>query len=488
VKAAVVPLALVPALGAVQGGFQPDAWVWAGALAAWAAAVALVASASPGLLRTQWPWAAAAGAVLAWTALSAIWSSRTSQSILEARRAIVYTAVVLALLLLARRGATRAIVLGTCAGTGGLVVYALLRYLLGTRHYDTFEALTLNQPLGYANAVGVLAAIATLLALGIATAEKGRFGFLAAATTPPLLLALTLTSSDASWLAFGAGIALIAVLLPEPQRFVAVLAAGAVPSSALVVLGKLSRINELTTPRIGGTALFVAALASAVAAAGSLAAVRRIRIRAPHNLRRAILVVIVVLALGGAALVAHAGATQPRKSYYSVAWHDYTAHPLLGSGAGTYGFAWVRSGKPAEFGGALDAHSLYLETLAELGPIGFVLVLCLLLIPLRSLRVARTPYVAAALAGYTAFLIHAGLDWDWELPAVVVAALACGSAALAALPATSAPLGRRQRVALVAVALLLAGCAIAGARSHAVPSAHNEGPAVAGPSAEAPSR
>ena len=35
---AAVPLVLVPALGAVQGGFQPDAWVWAGGVAAWACA------------------------------------------------------------------------------------------------------------------------------------------------------------------------------------------------------------------------------------------------------------------------------------------------------------------------------------------------------------------------------------------------------------------------------------------------------------------
>jgi O-Antigen ligase len=472
VKAAAVPLVLVPALGAVQGGFQPDSWVWAGALAAWAAAVALVASSSPGLLRAQWPWAAAAAAVLAWTGLSAIWSSRTSQSVLEARRAIVYAAVVLALLLLARRGATRAIVLATWTGTGGLVVYALFRYLLSARHYDTFEAFSLNQPLGYANAVGILAAIATLLAIGIATEDAGRIGVVAAASAPPLLLALTLTSSDASWLALGAGIALIALLLPEPQRLLAVVASLAVPSVALIMLGKVSRITAVVaTPRIGGTALFIAALAGAAAAGASLAYARRIRVRAPHNLRRAILVAIIVLALGGAAAVAHAGATEPRKSYYSVAWHDYTAHPLLGSGAGTYGFAWARSGKPAQFGGALDAHSLYLETLAELGPLGLLLVLGLLVVPLRALRVARKPYVAAALGGYLAFLIHVGLDWDWELPAIVVAGLACGAAALAALPAASAPLDQRRRVALVAVALVLAGCAIAGARSHAAPSA-----------------
>jgi O-antigen ligase len=474
VKATVVPLALVPALGAVQGGFQPDSWVWAGALAAWAAAVALVASSSPGLLRTQWPWAAAAVGLLVWTALSATWSSRTSQSILEARRSLLYAAVVLALVLLARQGATRVLVLATCGGTAGLVTYALVRYLLSTRHYDTFEGYSLNQPLGYANAVGILAAIATLLALGVAEQERGKLRLVAAATVPPLVLALTLTASDASWLALGAGTALIAVMLPDPQRLLVVLAAVAIPSAALIVLGKVSDITAVvTTPRIGGAVIFLAALVGAAAAAATLAHVRRVHVRAPHNLRRAILTVTVVLALGGAvAVAAHAGATEPRRSYYSVAWHEYTAHPVLGSGAGTYGFAWARSGKELEFGGALDAHSIYLETLAELGPIGLGLMLLLLLIPFRALRVARTPYVAAAFGGYVAFLIHAGLDWDWELPAIVVAALACGTAALAALPATSTPLDRRRRFALVVVALVLAGCAIAGARSNAVPSAH----------------
>ncbi|HEX6787930.1 MAG TPA: O-antigen ligase family protein [Gaiellaceae bacterium] len=472
-KAAAVPLVLVPALGAVQGGFQPDSWVWAGALAAWAAAVALIASTSPGLVRAHWPWAAAVAAVLAWTALSAIWSSRTPQSILEARRTVLYAAAVLALLVLARHGATRVLVLATCAGTSGLVIYALVRFLLSARHYDTFEGFSLNQPLGYANAIGILAAIATLLAIGIAEADTGRLGVLAAATTPLLVLALTLTASDASWLALGVGIAFMAVLLPEPQRLLAVLAAVAVPCAALIALGKVSRLTAIVaTPRIGGTTVFLAALAGAAAAAASVAYARRLRVRAPHNLRHVLLIAVVVLALGGAAaVVAHAGASEPRRSYYSVAWHEYTAHPVLGSGAGTFGFAWARSGKVEEFGGALDAHSIYLETLAELGPVGLVLMLLLLLIPLRALRAARTPYVAAALAAYVAFLIHSGLDWDWELPAIVVAALACGAAALAALPASGLPLDRRRRVALVAIALVLAGCAIAGARSHTVPSA-----------------
>jgi len=40
--------------------------------------------------------------------------------------------------------------------------------------------------------------------------------------------------------------------------------------------------------------------------------------------------------------------------------------------------------------------------------------------------------VAAAAAGYSAYLVHAGLDWDWEYPVVTLAGLACGAALLIA--------------------------------------------------------
>src|SRR4051812_16234070 len=173
-KAALVPLVLVPALGAVQGGFDPDAWGWSGAVAAWAAAIAVVVTRHPGALRTAWPWALTAGALLAWTALSTSWSVHPSQSLLEARRMIVYAAVVLALLLLARRSGTRALVLATHAAITGLLLYALLRHLLGHRIRDPFELYLLSAPLGYANAAGILAALGVVLALGIAATTEAR--------------------------------------------------------------------------------------------------------------------------------------------------------------------------------------------------------------------------------------------------------------------------------------------------------------------------
>src|SRR5438477_10962411 len=112
---AAVPLVLIPALGATQGGFKPDTWVWAGALAAWACALALVFGNDPGALRAAWPWAAATGALLLWTLASWISSALPAQSILEARRTLLYLIVVRALLLLARREAPRFLVPSTHA-------------------------------------------------------------------------------------------------------------------------------------------------------------------------------------------------------------------------------------------------------------------------------------------------------------------------------------------------------------------------------------
>jgi hypothetical protein len=165
------------------------------------------------------------------------------------------------------------------------------------------------------------------------------------------------------------------------------------------------------------------------------------------------------------------GSTQPRAAYWHVAWQEYRAHPILGSGAGTFAGYWARSGEITAHGGALDAHSLYVETLAELGPIGLALVVAMLLVPLRSaVARRRATYVPAAAGAYFAFLLHAGLDWDWEMPAVVVAALACAAALLGA-EAQPRPLRPRSRVVLLVGALVLGGLAIAGARSHAVPAA-----------------
>jgi hypothetical protein len=83
-----------------------------------------------------------------------------------------------------------------------------------------------------------------------------------------------------------------------------------------------------------------------------------------------------------------------------------------------------------------EAHSLYLEVLAELGVVGLVLVLVALLTILGAMafraRGRNRAAGAALLAMGVTWAVHAGLDWDWEIPAVTLWLFAAGGLLLAA--------------------------------------------------------
>ena len=134
------------------------------------------------------------------------------------------------------------------------------------------------------------------------------------------------------------------------------------------------------------------------------------------------LVVALVLPAGSLAddLADRAG---DRPWYWHVAWAQTEEHPLAGRGAGTFELAWLEAQPAPVF--VRDAHSLYLETLAELGVVGLALLALALAAPLAA---ASWPAGAAATGGYVAFLVHAGVDWDWEMPVVTAAGLFCGAA------------------------------------------------------------
>jgi hypothetical protein len=147
-----------------------------------------------------------------------------------------------------------------------------------------------------------------------------------------------------------------------------------------------------------------------------------------------------------------------RADYWSVAWHSYEDDPLLGAGAGTYARTWLRERPVPQ--PVTDAHSLYLETLAELGPIGLALLLTALAAPFAGYR---SPWAPATLGPYAAFLAHAAQDWDWELAAVTVAGLLCGTAAIAGQVGSRIP-----RPAAVLPAALCLAAAFAFAGNHAL--------------------
>jgi hypothetical protein len=120
-----------------------------------------------------------------------------------------------------------------------------------------------------------------------------------------------------------------------------------------------------------------------------------------------------------------------REHYWRAAAREAEAHPVLGGGAGTFVNWWVREREVALQ--TDEAHSLYVETLAELGPIGLAFVLVMFAVPLAT---ARRSELAAGVAVYA---VGVTVDFDWELaavtvPALVVAALAVTDAHARLLP------------------------------------------------------
>jgi hypothetical protein len=150
-----------------------------------------------------------------------------------------------------------------------------------------------------------------------------------------------------------------------------------------------------------------------------------------------------------------------RADLWRLAWDEAKDHPVLGAGAGTYERYFLLR-QPADVSRVRDAHGLYIETLAELGPIGLALLTAVFAVPLVTLRRARRhPLVPAAAGAYVAYLVHTGVDWDWELPAVTLTGLLCGASILLAMrrwrPAKA--LSQPTRFAIATIAVVTAGFA-----------------------------
>jgi len=118
--------------------------------------------------------------------------------------------------------------------------------------------------------------------------------------------------------------------------------------------------------------------------------------------------------------------------HWAVALSEgFGPHPLQGSGAGTYQLLWAH-GRDNDFV-VLDAHSVYVEVLGELGIVGLALLVAGLVTMLAALGV-RALRDGAAWAGLAAaaaaWAVHAGIDWMWETPAVTLWLFAAGGLAL----------------------------------------------------------
>jgi O-antigen ligase len=498
----------VAALAADSGGFDATSWGWSTIALVLVAGAALLAGARR-LAPLEWALPACLAALGAWVWLSLAWSSDFSQTVQEGERMLLYVAATAVLLLLGRCSSVEALLVSLAAAITAICAYALAwrtfapgrgAYQIGAA--DQLAGFRLARPIGYANALAIFAAIGILLALGLAL--RGRTPLLRAlASSALVILAPTLyfTYGRGAWVGLLAGLVAFAAAEHDRLEVLARSLALAIAPAVAVLLS--SRAHELTSApgsfaaaRHDGHRLAVALVVLAIAAAFVPAALDRAQrhISIGRKGRRAFalglaLVAVAILAAGLAAVGGpHAAARRAyhafnapaplvktdtsgrlfslsgsnRSSYWHVAWREVEAHPLLGGGAGSFQRFWLR--RRPESLPVLDAHSLYLETLAELGPVGLALLLCALAVPLVAVKDARrAPLAAAALAGYVAFLVHAAIDWDWEMPAVTLAALACGVALLLAARGAEGPrLGRVPRAVGIALAALVGLAALGG--------------------------
>ncbi len=462
-------LAAPTALAFFSGGFFSKPRLWA-AILVWLGVAAAAIALPLRLPRSRPALVCLAGlaGLTAWVALSIVWTPVRDPALGDAERLLLYLGFVVCGAIVLRGPVVRAVEPALAGGTVIVAAYALAtRFMPGIvpSHHGVRAADRLDQPLTYWNAVGALAAVGLVLSLRLASdpSRDRRLRTAGAAVTPGLALALYLTLSRGALAAAAVGIVLLVVLERDRAalRTVAATLAGAVLAVALV-----TRFPEVNRADGAGAAQGVAALALLVAISVGLAVLERRLLSAGPGPRLRLsragagLAALAAAGLVAAALVApslgdsqHAGPNGKRGElpldsrrlrtlktnrikYWRVALHGFADQPIRG--VGTRGFAtlWLERRTISE--SAVDAHSIEIETLVELGLVGVLLLAAFLggAVALLARQLRAGPAVRSAAVGSAAvasvFLVHSAVDWDWEMPALALIFLALVAAGIGA--------------------------------------------------------
>ena len=480
---ALAPGLLIVYFGFNGGGYFPGADAFAAVVLAIVLALRMWLAPEP--FAGYGPLAAVAAGVLLlfglWTLLSGTWSHAPGRALVEADRVLLY---LLALLLFASatrstdrmRLIVRSIVAGAVIVCGIGLITRVAPDVWPIR--PDIQQGRLSYPLTYWNAFGLLAAIGLVLSAHLTCSEREpRLVRIAGAAAMPVLAA-------ALFFTFSRGAIAVAILglvayalLSRPRGLLGGLIAGG-PATAIAVVSAygadlLSSDNPTTSAAASQghkVALVVALCAAGAAVVRALALpldtlIERVHLPSARAWRwvppagwaaGAVAAAVAFVALNGPDRVsssyhhfvegnavvmtgdlrARLGdvGNNRRIDQWEVALDGYREDRFKGLGAGTYANLWNRR-RPVTFA-IQDAHSLYVEVLAELGVVG----LALLVVPLalvafalaRGVWRSRDRYVyAALLAALLAWLVRAALDWDWEMPAITIWLFCAGGAALA---------------------------------------------------------
>jgi O-antigen ligase len=428
-----------------------------------------------------------------WTLLSATWSDAPGRALIAFDRVLLYLAI-LVLFACVRRsvGRFRWLLRGLLFSCAGIALAGLASRLL-PELWHTAPGLVsdrLSYPVTYWNTFGLLAGMGCILAVHHAADERepASMRILGAALLPLLGVTLLLTFSRGA-LAVAVFGTLVYLAIARPRGLLgAALAAG--PMTAIAVSQSYSAqlVHEGTplTPAAIDQAhhLALVVVGCGVVAAGIRVLTLKLDLRlanlslspASRHIGRAAtvaagaLIVIGFVAAGGPSSVhrqydrfvdnTHETSVESegqrgrllgigndgRLPLWNVARdHAFASDQLKGTGAGTYELQWDRH--RTENHERLYAYSLYFELLGELGLVGIVLLAGSLLGILIGLATCmRGPDRQAYAAGFAvalSWVVHAGVDIDWQTPAVCVPVFALGGLALAR-PRAASDRGARQ--------------------------------------------
>jgi hypothetical protein len=449
-------------------------------LVAWALVLAVAVAAPRPLPGSFYGRAALAGLVLiaAWTGVSLAWAPLSGPASNSLVRLLLYIgAFIVGAAALRERLVSEAVEPVLAFGALIVIEYGLAgRLLPGIVHLSQSVSAhgRLEQPLTYWNAEGALAALGLVLSARLAGTPSRPVALraLAAAACAPLGLGVYLSFSRGAIAAALVALALLLSAAPTFPQLRSVAIALAVALSAAGVAAGLPAVNSLEgsvarREQEGLVMLGVLATLMIVAAVvqGRVGAAERqgrlavgeLGMTRPLRAGAALAVVagLAVLVAGGLSErgrsdeqrrgpVRLTSVESRRYDYWRVAMREIARHPLRGVGAGGFRVLWLRE-RPVR-DSTLEVHSLPLEMALELGLPGVIglglLIGGIAAAARRSLR-AGLLLAPGAIAAVTAWLLHASIDWDWQMPAVTLPALVLAGALVAGVEGLAPVAGGR---------------------------------------------
>jgi hypothetical protein len=483
---ALLPGALVLCFGLNAGGFFPDSVAFAAIIVLQALVLRTIISDEPagGFRLLACVIAAALAGLTVWTLVSSSWSEAPGRALVDADRTLLYTAVFVLFASVPRRHADLAwMVRGVALALLALCVIGLLTRLYPeTFPVDLdFAADRLSHPLTYWNAQGLVAAVGLVFAFHLTSEAREPLAVraIAAGAVPILAVTLYFTFSRGAIVAGVAGLLLYLVLTRGAGQLAALAVAGPATVVALVLAYDADELasREPATAlaadqgRELAVALVVVVLVAIVARAAVGLLSRRFAARLVPQPRQARLVAIAWAVIAVTTVVGLVAVDAPdravdaadtffngdpqarpggagddlrdrladalsngRTEHWEVALDAFSDEPLRGHGAAMYEALWSQD-RDIDLN-VLDAHSLYLEVMAELGLVGTVLLVLalggILVAFAAGVRGPEKALYACLLGAAVAWCVRAAGDWDWEMPATGIWLFALGGYAAAA--------------------------------------------------------